>query len=94
VGGGAHAVTPADFCAWLKVIVTPLVMEPAHISVVELYQSGGRLALQIGVAPEDRGRVLGKSGVTIKGLQAVAAAAGGRHGLRVTLDLNDEARGQ
>jgi predicted RNA-binding protein YlqC (UPF0109 family) len=93
MAGRAH-VTPVDFCSWLKVIVTALVMKPGDISVVELYQSDGKLALQMTVAPGDRGRVIGKAGGTIDGLRAVAAAAGGRHGLRVTLDLNDEARGQ
>jgi len=39
----------------------------------------------------DLSRTIGKRGETIGALRAVAAAAGGRHGLRVKLELNDEA---
>jgi predicted RNA-binding protein YlqC (UPF0109 family) len=79
-----------DFCAWLKVIVTPLVMKPSDIDVVVVHRSGVRLSLGLRVALDDVGRVCGKRGQTINALRTVAAAAGGLHGLRVSLDLNDE----
>ena len=92
MAGRARAVTPADLCTWLRFVVAPLVTRPADVTVVEVLRSGTKLSLELRVAAEDFGRACGKRGETIHALRAVAIAAGGRHGLRVALDLNDEAR--
>jgi len=86
-------VTPEDFCTWLRFVVAPLVTKPTDVTVVGVYRNRNntKLVLEMGVAPDDRGRVIGRDGETLRGLKAITAAAGGRHGLRVTLDLNDEA---
>ena len=85
-------MTPADLCAWLKVMVTPLVTKPADITVVEVRRSGLRLSLELRVATDDYGRVCGKRGETINALRTLAAAVGGLHSFRICLDLHDEPR--
>jgi predicted RNA-binding protein YlqC (UPF0109 family) len=83
-------VTSRNFCTWLSLVVAPLVTKPADVTVVEVHRSGGtRLFLELRVAVDDYGRIVGKRGETIRGLRAVAAAAGGAHGLRVVLELQD-----
>jgi uncharacterized protein len=67
-----------------------LVTRPEDVHVVER-RSGATVALELTVASEDTGRAIGKRGETITALRTLVAAAGGRHGLRFTLELADGA---
>jgi predicted RNA-binding protein YlqC (UPF0109 family) len=91
VVGRAH-VTPEQFPEWVRQIVVAIVQTPSALKVAGVYRSDTRLVLQMSVAPDDRGRVIGKGGETIKGLRAVIAAAGGHYGFQIALDLTEEAQ--
>jgi uncharacterized protein len=85
-------VTPEDFCAWLRFVVTPLVKEPEAISVGFGRAGHGTALLVLNVAPTDRGHVIGRGGPVIWALRTLVAAAGDACGRQVVLELEDEAR--
>ena len=81
----------AQLRVWLTALVAGLVTAPAEISV-DVGKAGRRTVLFVlAVAPNDVGRITGKGGWVIKSLRALVASAGARHGLRVRLELEDEA---
>jgi predicted RNA-binding protein YlqC (UPF0109 family) len=89
VASGAR-VTPTDLCDWLKLVVAPILTRPADFTAVAVYQSNAKVIVQMSVATDDRGRIIGKSGATINGLKTVTAAVGGLHGFFVALELQEE----
>jgi uncharacterized protein len=67
-------------------VVQQLVSHPHDVIVNITEKEGGNL-LEIKVAPEDRGRVIGKEGHTIKSLRALIDAAS-RDGKKFSLELS------
>lgn len=63
-----------------------LVREADKVSVAET-ATGGQVDVSITVAPDDYGRLIGRSGQTINAVRAVAEAAGRRNGLSVMVDV-------
>jgi predicted RNA-binding protein YlqC (UPF0109 family) len=63
-------------------VVTALVDEPEQV-VVETREEGTTLIVEVKVAPDDAGKVIGRQGRIIKSLRTLARAAssfaGGRH---------------
>lgn len=76
----------------LKELVTTiaraLVDAPDDVSVDEIDDNGTRV-LELRVAKDDIGKVIGKDGRTAQSIRAVLAAAASKAGQRVQLDILD-----
>ena len=70
-------------------IVRSLVGSP---DMVEVYENGDgkNVRLEVRVAPDDMGRLIGRDGRTIKALRSVLFFAGQKHGKRFHLDLLED----
>jgi len=75
--------------AALERIVKALVGSP---DLVEIYESGdGRnVRLEVRVAPDDMGRLIGREGRTIKAIRSVLFFAGQKQNKRFHLDLVED----
>ena len=65
----------------LLYIARSLVQHPDQVTVTEV-ENGDELTLELRVAPEDMGKVIGRQGRVIKSLRILARAAGSRAGAR------------
>lgn len=65
-----------------------LVKEPARVRVHE-WREDGMLHLDLEVAPDDRGRVIGRSGRTADALRVLVETAGDRIGTPCDLEVVD-----
>ena len=65
-----------------------LVEDPDRVFVRER-TTGGRTVLELGVAPGDRGRVIGRGGRTATALRTVLEAVAARRGESCTLEILD-----
>jgi predicted RNA-binding protein YlqC (UPF0109 family) len=63
-----------------------LVERPGRVSVEERAAEGD-LLLELSVAPEDRGRVIGRRGRTAEALRTVLSAVARRRGTRCELEI-------
>jgi predicted RNA-binding protein YlqC (UPF0109 family) len=76
----------------LKELVTTiaraLVDAPDEVSVEEIDENGTRV-LELRVAKDDIGKVIGKDGRTAQSIRAVVSAAASKAGHRVQLDILD-----
>lgn len=68
-----------------------LVRNPEAVSVTETLR-GGVTTLELRVADEDLGRVIGKEGRTAKALRAILNVAAARKNQRVLLDIVEKDR--
>ena len=68
-------------------LVQQLADHPERVTVRESEQ-GGTVTLRVGVADEDKGKVIGKQGKVIKAIRAVVSAAAAKAGKRTSLDLD------
>ena len=50
-------------------------------------ESGGQVTVELTVADEDKGRVIGKQGKVIKAIRALVAAAAGKAGKRSSVEV-------
>lgn len=73
----------------LEYLVRGLVNDPAQVSVAEVGEDDGTIVLELSVAQEDYGNVIGRGGRTASALRTVIKAAAGRHGSRVLVDIVD-----
>jgi hypothetical protein len=64
----------ADYAELIRTIVSRLVTKPDDVDVRQEIE-GGKVKVSIKVNPEDMGRVIGKSGATIKSIRVIAKAA-------------------
>lgn len=67
-------------------IAKALVDHPEEVSVQE-FRRGDRVTLELHVAKEDMGRVIGKSGRVANAIRALLRVAAEREGMHVTLDI-------
>ncbi len=60
-----------------------------HPDKVDVRESGGgdRVRLELSVAPDDMGRVIGKGGRVANAIRAILRVAAEREGKQVTLDV-------
>jgi uncharacterized protein len=68
-------------------VVQQLVSHP-HEVVISVTEKEDIDLLEIKVSPDDRGRVIGKEGHTIKSLRALVDVAGAHHGKKVSIELS------
>ena len=70
----------------LEVIAKRLVENPEQVSVTET-ENDRTLVLELKVAPEDMGKVIGKQGRIAKAIRSVVKAAAARDDKRVVVDI-------
>lgn len=70
----------------LEVIARALVDDPTEVNIAEV-QSDDRILLEIKVAPDDVGKIIGRQGRVIKAIRTVAKSLGQRDGKRVSVEL-------
>lgn len=72
----------------LESIVQALVAHPEEVEIDKI-ESSGSLILTISVIPEDRGKIIGRSGVVIKSMNTLFRALGGKMGKQIVLEIQD-----
>ena len=71
----------------LAYLARTLVDEPEAVSVESFEEDDGTLVLELHVAEDDAGRVIGRGGRTAGALRSVIKAASVKHGRRVLVDV-------
>ena len=72
----------------LLYIAQNLVEHPEQVSVTEV-ENGDELTLQLRVAPEDMGKVIGRQGRIAKEIRTVIRSYAQRTGAKVSVDIVD-----
>ncbi len=72
----------------VEFLVRALVEKPDEVEVEE-FEEDGDLVLEVSVADEDLGRVIGRGGRIANAIRTVARAAGSRGDRRVVVDILD-----
>ncbi len=70
-------------------IVKALVDKPEEVVVKEI-EGEGSSVIELKVAREDIGKVIGKGGIHAQAIRTIIAAAGGKRRKRYTLDILEE----
>jgi predicted RNA-binding protein YlqC (UPF0109 family) len=73
----------------LEYLARGLVEQPDQVRVNEV-QEDGATVLELSVADEDYGNVIGRGGRTASALRTVVKSAGAKRGQRVFLDIVDD----
>ena len=73
----------------LEFLARTLVDEPDQVSVEAFDEDDGTLVLELQVAEDDTGKVIGRGGRTIAAIRTVMKAAAVRHDRRVLVDVVD-----
>jgi hypothetical protein len=66
-----------------------LVSDPEAVTVDEFTEDDGTVVLELSVAEDDYGRIIGRGGRTANALRTVLKAAAVRHERRVLVDIVD-----
>ncbi len=75
--------------ALLEYLVRSLVDEPDEVSVEAIEEDDGTVVLELRVAEDDAGKVIGRGGRTVAALRTVMKAVAVRHDCRVLVDVVD-----
>jgi uncharacterized protein len=75
--------------ALLEYLVRSLVDEPDEVSVETIEEEDGTVVLELRVAEDDAGKVIGRGGRTVAALRTVMKAVAVRHDCRVLVDVVD-----
>ena len=70
----------------VKVIAKSLVDHPEEVNVIEK-ESGGVIVVELRVAPDDMGKVIGKQGRIAKAIRTVVKAASSKDRKKVVVDI-------
>jgi len=70
----------------LELIAKALVDQPEDVLVTEI-EGEQTTVLELKVAPDDLGKVIGKQGRTARSIRTILAAAGMKHRKRVVLEI-------
>jgi uncharacterized protein len=73
----------------LTYLARQLVDEPDAVAVEEIEEDDGTLVLELSVADDDYGKVIGRGGRTANALRLVVKAAAVRENRRVLVDIVD-----
>jgi predicted RNA-binding protein YlqC (UPF0109 family) len=73
----------------LEYLAEGLVDEPDEVSVEQFKEDDGTIVLELCVAAEDYGRVIGRGGRTARALRTVVKAAATNEGCHVLVDIVD-----
>ena len=83
---GSAAEVPREL---LEYLAEGLVAEPDKVSVEPFEGDDGTVVLEMSVAPEDYGKVIGRGGRTAHALRTVVKAAATGEGCHVVVDIVD-----
>lgn len=75
--------------AFLEFVVSGLVNHPESVSVTRVDQGGGTL-YELRMNPEDVGKVIGRSGMTISAIRTLAQVGAERKGARCAVEIVEE----
>jgi uncharacterized protein len=73
----------------LEYLAEGLVDDPDEVSVEQFESDDGTIVLELCVAPDDYGKVIGRGGRTAHALRAVVKAAATGEGCHVLVDIVD-----
>jgi hypothetical protein len=73
----------------LEYLARGLVDSPDEVEITEVQEDDGTLVLELSVAPDDYGSVIGRGGRTAAALRAVVKAAAVKDKRRVFVDIVD-----
>ena len=73
----------------LEYLARCVVDAPDEVSVESFEEDDGTVVLELHVAAEDVGKVIGRGGRTVAALRNVIKASAVRHGRRVVVDVVD-----
>jgi predicted RNA-binding protein YlqC (UPF0109 family) len=73
----------------LEYLSQGLVSDPDAVKVTEIEERDGSLVLELSVAPDDYGSVIGRGGRTASAIRTVVKAAAARDKRRVFVDIVD-----
>jgi predicted RNA-binding protein YlqC (UPF0109 family) len=73
----------------LEYLARGLVDEPTEVRVTEVRESDDTMILELSVAQDDYGSVIGRGGRTASALRTVVKTAAVRRGQRVVVDIVD-----
>ena len=73
----------------LTYLARQLVDEPDEVEVEEIEEDDGTLVLELSVADDDYGKVIGRGGRTANALRLVVKAAAVKENRRVLVDIVD-----
>jgi predicted RNA-binding protein YlqC (UPF0109 family) len=73
----------------LAYLARSLVDDPGAVSVDSFEEDDGTVVLELHVAPDDAGKVIGRGGRTVAALRTVMKAAAVREKRRVLVDVVD-----
>lgn len=71
----------------IRYIAVSLVDRPEAVLVNEVEQEDGTVVIELTVAKEDLGKVIGKQGRTARAMRAVLTAAAGKANKRTRLEI-------
>ena len=73
----------------LEYLARQLVDEPDEVEVEQFDEDDGTVVLELAVAGDDYGKIIGKGGRTANALRTVVKAAAVKEGRRVLVDIVD-----
>lgn len=73
----------------LEFLARQLVDEPDEVEVEQFDEDDGTVVLELAVAEDDYGKIIGKGGRTANALRTVVKAAAVKEGRRVLVDIVD-----
>ena len=71
----------------IEMIVKSLVDDSENVDIREVEQRNGTTLLEVRVAPDDVGKIIGKQGRTIRALRSLAKIAGTKKNRRYLLEI-------
>ena len=71
----------------VEYIAKSLVDDPASVEVTETQSGSSSIILELRVAPDDMGRVIGKSGRVANAIRALLRVIATKEGKRITLEI-------
>lgn len=78
-----------DIANLVEALVVPLVDDPDAVEITSMDTEEGALLVEISVADEDAGKVIGRQGRVIKAIRTLCRAAGSRNGAAVEVEIID-----
>lgn len=71
----------------IEMIVRSLVDDSENVDIREVDQRNGSTLIEVRVAPNDVGKIIGKQGRTIRALRSLAKIAGAKKNRRYLLEI-------
>ena len=71
----------------VEFIARSIVSEPDEVRVTEEEDEDGRIIVTLEVAPDDKGKVIGRQGRVAQSIRVLIRVAAVKHGTRATLEI-------